>query len=332
MSFEDLMPDGGEKKVIAKAARAGSPVHGMQSPEFGQFFNQLAEHIGRLYAGTKMAVVGDEEIGKTHFLTTVPRPLTIVITDNRFLEIMFSIFRRAHPKLRGKPMKVLIENFEAWLLDKEIYVHHGIVQDEDSSVPDYYASINQFKKVLKVVAKHVHTGTFAIDNTSDIRLWLNELVDKEARFVNEKTGQPYQFEWGAANAIVRGMTETFRQKKMHFVLTAHTKDKYGKGGKVIPGKTVVDWNRTTSGDLDFIMEGRKIYYGLDPDKQQTTPAGTVTDAIGAYKRAWFVRKATKWPEYTQLCGNQGIMFDMTWPKLRADVLQKIGFDIAEIQM
>jgi len=330
MSFEDLLSEGGEQQVIQQAAKKGAPVYGMQSPEFMNFFDHIAKHIGKLYSGTKMAVVGDEEIGKTHFLTTVPRPLVIVITDNRFLEIMFAIFRRAHPQHRGKNREFLIKEFTVWLKDKEIYVHHAIVRDKVTSRPDYYKSIVQFKEVLTMVAKHVHTGTFAIDNASDLRLWLNALVDKEAQFVNKKTGRPYQFEWGAANEIVRGMTETFREKKMHFVLTAHTKAKYGEGGKIVKGKTDVDWNRTTSGDLDFIMEGRKIYMGVDPDSPQMVQ-GLPKDAIGAYKRAWFVRKATKWPEYTQLCGNKGIMFDLTWPKLREDVISKIGFDIEEIQ-
>jgi len=326
MSLDELLSPDGEKKVMKKLAKKGAPVHGMQSPEFMAFFNQIADAIARVSVGTKMAVVGDQEVGKTHFLTTVPRPLTIIITDNRFVEIMYAIFRRKVQGARNMKQTKQLEAFGEWLLDKEIYVHHACKISESTQTPDYYDSINQFKDVLKVVAKHVYTGTFAIDNTSDLRLWLNALVDKEARFVNEKTGQPYQFEWGAANEIVRGMTETFREKKMHFVLTAHTKPKYGKGGKLIPGVTNIDWNRTTSGDLDFMMEGRKLYGGIDPHSPDVAK-----DDVGIYRRAWFVRKSTKWPEYAGLCGEGGVLYNMTWPTLRTDVLNKTGFDINFIQ-
>jgi len=44
-------------------------------------------------------------------------------------------------------------------------------------------------------------------------------------------------------------------------------------------------------------------------------------------RMWRVYKATKWPEYTQLCGKDGWLEDMTWQTLRKDVKAKIGFDI-----
>ena len=319
MSFDDLLKMGGEKEVMKKSVEKGAPVHGIQSEEFLKYFDHVTSSLARVSTGTKMAVVGDEEIGKTHFTITVPKPVTYIITDSRLMEILFAIFRRTVPKPKAN-----LKNFKEWLTDKEYYVYHAIVMDEKTGQPDYIESVEQFKKVLAVVAKHVNHGTFVIDNTSDLRLWLNALVDKEAQFVNEKTGMPYRFEWGSANEVVRKMTETFRHKKIHFCLTAHTKPKYGAGGKEVPNQTEVDWNRKTSGDLDLIMEGRKIH-------TTTAVKNAPRDAVGPYIRAWTVRKATKWPEYTQLCGNAGIMEDMTWPKLRQDIIDKIGFDIEEIQ-
>ena len=293
---------------------------GVHNAEFQAFFAHITESINRVSTGTKMALIGDEEIGKTYFLTTMPRPLAAAITDGRFMEIMFYKYR-VSMKLKEIDMsQKLMTDFHHWLKEKEIYVYPALVLAKDNS-PDYVQSINKFEKALKVVTKHFDEGSFVVDNASDLKLWLNALVNKEAQFVNEKTGMPYRFEWGAANEIVRGMTECVREKRIHFGITAHTKNKYTTKG-VETADLIPDWNRKTSGDLDFILLGRKRR-GV----QVKSIKNVARDVEGPYKRMWRVYKATKWPEYTQLCGTDGWIEDLTWPTLRNDVKKKIGFDI-----
>ena len=325
--FDELLAEGGEKKIAKRSAKKGAPIRGIHSEEFLKFFGHITKSIARVSTGTKMAVIGDEEIGKTYFCTTMPKPIAAIVTDGRFMEIMFYKYRKEMGLKVVSITQKLLADFKAWLVEKEIYLNHALVIDKDNQ-PDYLKSIESFKKTLKVITKHFDSGSFIIDNCSDLRLWLNALVDKEAQFVNETTGMPYRFEWGAANEIVRGMTESVREKRIHFCLTAHTKPKYSAGGKET-SIMLPEWNRKTSGDLDFIMIGSKL-----PISQQVAKASGITavdGVIGPYRRLWRVYKSTKWPEYTQLCGKNGFLEDMTFPSLRADVKKKVGFDIQEVQ-
>lgn len=319
MAFDELLGSGPEK-VLNDLEKKGTPTKGTQSSEFLEFFSHITSSIARVSTGTKMAMIGDEEIGKTYFCTTMPRPIAGIITDGRFMEIMFYKFR----KETGKDD---IDTFRNWLQEKEIFLYHALVIGKDNE-PDYVKSINEFKKALKLITKHFDEGSFIIDNVSDLRLWLNALVDKEAQFINEKTGMPYRFEWGVANEIVRKMTESVRQKPIHFCVTAHIKPKYTDGGK----ETAImlpDWNRNTSGDLDFIMLGNKLQVSSTIAADEKI---TARNALGPYKRLWRVYKSTKWPEYSHLCGNNGFIQDLTWPSLRADVKKKVGVDIEEVQL
>lgn len=326
MSLDDLMETGGTEKVMEAAASSGAPLIGMQSPDFLAYFDHVTKQLSKVSTGTKMAVVGEEEVGKTHFITTMPKPITAMCTDSRFMEILFAIMRRANKNtIRGKSGQQVLKLFKEWLIDKEYYIYHAVKIDIGTQQPDYVESVKEFEKVLGIVAKHVDQGSFVIDNTSDLRLWLNALVDKEARFTNETTGMPYRFEWGAANGMVRKMTETFREKKIHFCMTAHTKPKFSTGGKEVKGQTDIVWNKNTSGDLDLILEGRKL-------RSATVTGGAgIRDDVGPYLRAWNIRKCTKWPDYQHLAGQSGMLLNVTWESLREDVLNKVGFDIEEIQ-
>lgn len=320
-SFDILLEDKGEEKAQQKLKKTGVKTSGVHSAEFQKFFGHITQSINRVSTGTKMALIGEEEIGKTYFLTTMPRPLAAAITDGRFMEIMFYKYRISTKMPKDTTMdRKLMTDFAEWLKEKEIYIYPALVLGKDKG-PDYIASINKFQDALKVVTKHFDEGSFVVDNASDLKLWLNALVSKEAQFVNDITGMPYRFEWGTANEIVRGMTECVREKRIHFGITAHTKAEYTKKGKET-NKMIPDWNRKTSGDLDFIMIGRKRRI-----TQQAAVKGTARDVEGPYQRMWRVYKATKWPEYTQLCGKDGWMEDMTWHSLRNDVKAKIGFDI-----
>lgn len=328
MAFDMLMKEGSQKKIEKETAAHGTPIRGFLAEEFTQLFNHVTKFIASVSTGTKMAVVGDQEIGKTHFCTTLPPPITAIVTDSRFVMILQTIFRRT----LAKPSLYTDQKFAKWLQDKEIYIYNAMILNESTNRPDYVASVKKFEDALKVVAKHVDRGTFVVDNTSDMRLWLNALVDEEAQFHNPVTGQPYRFQWGSANKIVRGMTETFRAKKMHFCLTAHTKPMWDKKGKEIANQTDVDWNRTTDGDLDLIMEGRKIQTAEAVAKQRGAKlVSSVRDKIGPYIRSWFVRKSTRWPEYAQLCGSNGYLYDMTFQSLQQDIIDKVGFDIGDIR-
>lgn len=328
MSFDALLDDNAQEKIEQAAKEKGAPIRGFMSEEFSRFFTHATAHIASVSTGTKMAVVGDEEIGKTHFCTTMPPPVTALITDARFILILQTIFRRT----LAKPHLYTDQKFDKWLQDKEFYIYNALVLDKNTNRPDYVESIKKIEDALKVVAKHVDRGTFIVDNSSDMRLWLNALVDEEAQFHNPVTGMPYRFEWGSANKIVRGMTETFRAKKMHFCLTAHTKPAWSDKGKEIPNATDIDWNRTTSGDLDLIMEGKKIYTTSAIAKQRGAQlARSEKDKRGPYLRSYSVRKSTRWPEYAHLCGTNGYLYDLTFPKLQQDIITKVGFDIGEIR-
>jgi len=328
MSFDVLLNDDAQQNIAAAAKKTGSPMRGLLSEEFTSMFNHVTSQIASVSTGTKMAVVGHQEIGKTHFCTTMPRPITIIVTDMRFMMILQTQFYRT----LAKPSLYSDQKFEKWLEDKEIYIYNAMILNKETNRPDYVESVKQFEVALKIVAKHVNKGTFIVDNTSDMRLWLNALVDEEAQFHNPTTGMPYRFQWGSANKIVRGMTETFRAKKMHFCLTAHTKPMWDKKGKEIANQTDVDWNRTTDGDLDLIMEGRKIYTSEPMAKARGAAlVRSDKDKIGPYMRSWFVRKSTRWPEYAQLCGTNGYLYDMTFQTLREDIISKVGFDIGDIR-
>lgn len=328
MGFDILLDKDAQQNIATAAKKSGSPIRGLLSEEFTSMFTHVTRQIASVSTGTKMAVVGDEEIGKTHFCTTMPPPITIIVTDMRFMLILQTQFRRT----LAKPSLYTDQKFVKWLKDKEIYIYNAVILNEQTNRPDYVESVKQFEVALKIVAKHVDRGTFIVDNASDMRLWLNALVDEEAQFHNPITGQPYRFQWGSANKIVRGMTETFRAKKMHFCLTAHTKPMWDKKGKEIANATDVDWNRTTSGDLDLIMEGRKIYTSEPIARGRgATLVKSDKDKIGPYMRSWFVRKSTRWPEYAQLCGANGYLYDMTFQSLQEDVINKVGFDIGDIR-
>ena len=327
-SFDALLSDNAQEKIADAASKSGAPIRGMLSEEFTSLFDHVTRQIASVSTGTKMAVVGDEEIGKTHFCTTMPPPITAIVTDLRFMLILQTQFRRT----LAKPSLYTDQKFVKWLADKEIYIYNALVLNKETRRPDYVESVKQFETALKVVAKHVDKGTFLVDNSSDMRLWLNALVDEEAQFHNPVTGQPYRFQWGSANKIVRGMTETFRAKRMHFCLTAHTKPVWDKKGKEIANQTDVDWNRTTSGDLDLIMEGRKLYTSEAIAKSRGAQlVSAKSNKIGPYIRPWFVRKSTRWPEYAQLCGTNGYLYDMTFPSLQQDIINKVGFDIGDIR-
>lgn len=144
---------------------------------------------------------------------------------------------------------------------KEIYVFDLLeaALDPNTDEMDPKVALDEIENALSALAT-VNEGTIAIDSLTDIDYWLSAWLEKTAMYRSEKTGKPYQFEWGRRNTRFRQLIQRLLAKKdVTKVLTCHPKEIYV--AKEASGKFTARAHETTPFLADVVLHTYKLGVG-----------------------------------------------------------------------
>jgi len=150
----------------------------------------------------EILLFGEPETMKTGFAMSCPQPVYGIDTEGKW-----PIVQRHFP---GKQIFV----FD--LLEKAL--------DVNADEIDPKIALDELENALTSL-KDVQEGTIAFDSMTDIYQWMQAWLEQVATYRSEKTGAPYQFEWGKLNRRWRQLIQRVMAKKnVTKVYTAHPRE------------------------------------------------------------------------------------------------------------
>jgi hypothetical protein len=187
----------------------------------------------------KIAIAGEYETGKSHFVLTCPPPIYVIDTEYGIPPLL--------PKFKNK----------------EIYVCEAVVEEYDDEGNLRINPIKSLEKVVKAVdsLKNVNEGTIAIDNVSDVWFW-EECRMKE--MIEEKARKMCQFDWRIANEHYTELLTKCISRETVFVATGRTRPVYM--GTEFTGIYEPRWSEKTPYLVDVViwLEKRRTVESAKP--------------------------------------------------------------------
>jgi len=131
--------------------------------------------------------------------------------------------------------------------------------DPNSDELDAKVALDELENALSAL-QDVNSGTIAIDSLTDVYNWMQAWLEQTAMYRSEKTGRPYQFEWGRLNTRwTQLMQRLLAKKTVTKVFTAHPKEVYL--GKEATGKLIARTHESTPFLADVVIHTYKLGTG-----------------------------------------------------------------------
>ena len=184
---------------------AGEPAKQSRSKE------DLFKKPEEITRGLKVALAGDEDVGKSYTALSFPPPIYVINTEP------LGIIRIVH-------------HFPG----KDINIFDAFVIDPNTDQPDPIASIDAIDEAIRAL-RDLKEGTIVLDSATHLWQWVQSWLN-EQQVKRTKSGTILQFEYAIAFDKYRAMVLRLLARPTHFVMTSQMRDVYDARGQSTGGR------------------------------------------------------------------------------------------------
>ena len=200
-------------------------------------------------AKLKLALHGQEKVGKTRFIMSAKAPIYIIASEPGVL-----------PLARLFP-------------DKEIYVMDVYTPDpSEMFAVEATKTLENIENAVKILREKAWSdpgsvGTVGVDSVTDVWKWIQSWMKTEILKIDKTARVKQQWDWQYANDKYQNIVMQLLSLPCNVILTGQDKQEYVKDadGKWVPADYIPRWQGQTGYWVDIIMAFSKI-----KDKQGKT--------------------------------------------------------------
>ena len=204
----------------------------------------------------KMAVHGQQKVGKTRFSLTGPGPVYVIATE---------------PGLR--PLIRLFPDKEIYFVDVYEVDSEGLFEVEPTKTLEKIDAAVQFIRA-KCKEDPKSVGTVVVDSVTDIWKWVQEWMKTQILKIDKTARVRQQWDWGYANSKYQNIIMQLVSLPCHVILTAQDKEQYSGPGEP-SGVYTPRWMGQTPYWVDIIVSLVKL---TDPNEGTIKYFGTIEDS------------------------------------------------------